>query len=253
MSKENEELDLQRVVDAYLRQERDEERRERRGWYVSDLGQCLKGVYLQRLEGPPAYDDRRLRLFSVGNIFHHWLVGKIKSTGYEVLAEERMESEEHHLSGRADLIINHGERTTLYELKTMHSRGFWYRQRSGGLALPHHEMQVTAYMWFLKERFPNLQGRIWYVIKDDLAVLTVPVRYREETVTEIKRQLDVLNRAWESEVAPEPAEDLVYDEQMGRWVVNWQAKYCPTHDRCTGDVDWLPKAERKVRELNKKL
>lgn len=257
MNKENQEskeLDLQQVIDSYLRKEREErDQRERKGWYASELGQCLQGVYRQRLEGPPEYDERRLRLFSVGNIFHHWLVEKIRHAGHEILAEERVESPEYHLSGRADLLIKGSERTTLYELKTMHSQGFWYRQKSGGLALPHHELQVTAYMWLLRERFPDLRARLWYISKDDLAVLSVPVAYREETVAAVKRELEILNEAWDSGEPPAAAETLAFDEIRGRWGVNWQAKYCPTHDQCTGDPEWLSKAEKQVKELNKKL
>lgn len=197
----NKELDLQQIVNAHLRNER-EERRERHGWYASELGQCPSGVYLQRLDGPPEYDDRKLRLFSVGNVFHEWLVDKVKRAGCDVLTEERVESQEYHFSGRADLLITGEERTMLYEIKTMHSQGFWYRQKSGGLALPHHELQVTAYMWLLQERFPNLEARICYVSKDDLAVLTVPVEYLEENVEEVKRQLSVLNEAWEKQMPP---------------------------------------------------
>ena len=144
------------------------------------------------------------------------------------------------------------DHTTLYEIKTMHSQGFWYRQKSGFVALPHHELQVTAYMWLLQERFPNLDARICYVSKDDLAVLTVPVEYREENVKEIKRQLGVLNEAWENQTPPEPAKAVVLDWDKAKWVVNWQAKYCPLHERCTGDPDWLAKAEKRVKELNKK-
>lgn len=253
----NRELDLQQIIDDHLRRERKEREESgehvRNGWYATDLGQCLAGVYRQRLEGPPEYDERRLRLFSVGNIFHHWLVDKVKAAGFEALTEERVESPKYHLSGRPDLLITDGGKATLYEIKTMHSQGFWRRQRSGGLALPHHELQVTAYMWLLKDHYPKLDAHICYVSKDDLAVMTIPVKYREETVTEVKRQLDVLNRAWESRIPPEPAEAVVFDEELGRWVVNWQARYCPTHDRCTGDPDWLGKAQRQVKELNNKL
>jgi CRISPR/Cas system-associated exonuclease Cas4 (RecB family) len=214
----NQELDLQQIVNASLRLEREAQKEEhqRQGWYATDLGQCLGGIYRQRLEGPPEYDDRRLRLFSVGNIFHDWLVGRVKEAGYEALTEERMESPEYHLSGRADLIVTGGDHSLLYEIKTMHSQGFWWRQRTGGLALPHHELQTTAYMWMLKDKYPNLEGRICYVSKDDLAVLTAPVEYREERVEEVKRQLTTLNQAWESQTPPEPAEDIVFDAKIGR-------------------------------------
>jgi CRISPR/Cas system-associated exonuclease Cas4 (RecB family) len=250
----NKELDLQHIVNTSLRQERETEREQhqRQGWYATDLGQCLGGVYRQRLEGPPQYDERRLRLFSVGNIFHHWLVDKVKTAGYEVLTEERMESPEYHISGRADLLISNGDSTTLYEIKSMHSQGFWWRQKSGGLALPHHELQVTAYMWMLRDRYPDLDARICYVSKDDLAVMTIPVKYREERVSEVQRQLGILNEAWEKQEPPEPAQAVVCDSVTGKWTVNWMAKYCPTHDQCTGDPDWLAKAEKQVRERNKK-
>lgn len=250
------EMDLQQIVDEHLRQERRQREESgehvRQGWYASDLGQCLAGVYRQRLEGPPQFDERRLRLFSVGNIFHQWLVERVRASGYEMLAEERLESPEYHFSGRADLLVKDEERTILYEIKTMHSQGFWYRQRSGGLALPHHELQLTSYMWLLRDRYPGLEARLCYVSKDDLAVLTAPVPFREATLAEVKRQLTVLNHAWESMLPPEPAAAVVYDQEAGRWTVNWQAKYCPSHDRCAGDPDWLGKAEKKVKELNYK-
>jgi CRISPR/Cas system-associated exonuclease Cas4 (RecB family) len=250
------ELDLQQIIDGHLRQERAEQEASgehiRKGWYATDLGLCPGGIYRQRLEGPPTYDERRLRLFSVGNIFHRWLLDKVRDAGYQALTEERIEMPEHHLSGRADLLITHNDSTTLYEIKTMHSQGFWYRQKSGGLALPHHELQVTSYMWMLKDKYPDMEARICYVSKDDLAVLTAPVIYREETVNEVKRQLAVLNQAWESHIPPEPSPSIIYDDMLGRWIVNWQAKYCNSHDKCAGDPEWLPKAEKQVKELNKK-
>ena len=179
-------------------------------------------------------------------------MNKVKEAGYEALTEERVESPEHHFSGRADLIVTGDDKSVLYEIKTMHSQGFWYRQKSGGLALPHHELQVTSYMWMLKDRYPDLEARICYVSKDDLAVLTAPVTYREETVNEVKRQLAVLNQAWESHIPPEPVPAIIYDEMLGKWVVNWQAKYCNSHDKCAGDPEWLPQAEKQVKDLNKK-
>lgn len=245
------ELDLQHIINAHLREEQ-KERRERRGWYVTDLGQCPKGIYLQRLEGAPEYDDRRLRLFSVGSIFQEWLVDKVKRAGYEVVTEERTEAPQFHLSGRADLLIRGEDKTLLYEIKTMHSRGFWYREKGGRLALPHHELQVTAYLWLLKEKYPGIEGRLCYVSKDDLAVMTVEVPYREKLVEEIKEQLHVLNEAWESQEPPSAALEVVFDEGQGKWAVNWQGRYCALHERCTGDPDWLAKAEKKVRGLNKK-
>jgi CRISPR/Cas system-associated exonuclease Cas4 (RecB family) len=250
----NKELDLQYIVNTSLRQEREAQKEEhqRQGWYATDLGQCPGGIYRQRLEGPPEYDDRRLRLFSVGNIFHHWLVNKVKEAGYEALTEERLESSEYHLSGRADLIVTDGDHSVLYEIKTMHSQGFWYRQKSGGLALPHHELQTTAYMWMLRERYPDLRAFICYVSKDDLSVLTAPVEYKEENVEEVKRQLAALNAAWEKQEPPEPAAAVVFDANLAKWVVNWQAKYCSAHDQCTGDPEWLPKAEAQVKALNKR-
>jgi CRISPR/Cas system-associated exonuclease Cas4 (RecB family) len=248
----NKELDLQHIVNTSLRQEREAEREQhqRQGWYATDLGQCLGGIYRQRLEGPPEYDDRRLRLFSVGNIFHSWLVNKVKEAGYQALTEERVESPEHHFSGRADLIVVGDDKSVLYEIKTMHSQGFWYRQKAGGLALPHHELQTTAYMWLLRDRFPDMEANICYVSKDDLSVLTAPVEYKEENVAEVKRQLSALNQAWEAQTPPEPAPAVIFDNSLGKWVVNWQAKYCNSHDQCTGDPEWLSKAEKEVKALN---
>lgn len=247
----NKELDLTRIVTAALQRER-ENRHERQGWYASDLGRCLRGVYLERLVGPPAYDERRLRLFAVGNLFHQWLLERVQETGERVLTEERVEAPAYHFSGRADLLLLGEEETRLYEIKTMHSRGFWHRQKSGELVLPQHRLQVNAYLWLLRERFPNLQGYLCYVSKDDLAVLTVPVPYREEDVAEVQRQLAVLNTAWAQQVPPPPAEAVVFDAASGRWAVNWQASYCPFHARCTGDPDWLAKAEREASARNRK-
>ncbi len=60
---------------------------------------------------------------------------KVKRAGYEVVTEERMEAPQFHVSGRADLLIKGADKTILYEIKTMHSRGFWYREKGGRLAL----------------------------------------------------------------------------------------------------------------------
>jgi CRISPR/Cas system-associated exonuclease Cas4 (RecB family) len=213
------ELDLQLIVDAHLREER-KERKERRGWYVSELGQCQRGVYLQRLEGAPEPDARKLRLFAVGYVFQEWLVDKVKRAGCEVETEVRVEAPDLHVSGRADLLIKGEDRTLLYEIKTMNSQGFHWRERSGNLALPHHELQVMTYLWLLREKYPNLEARLCYVSKDDLAVLSVDVPYREERVARIKEELEVMNRAWETGMPPPPAPAVVFDAERGSWTVN---------------------------------
>ena len=79
------ELNLQRMINAYLREER-KEKRQRRGWYVTDLGQRSSGIYLQRVEGTPGYDGGWLRIFSVGNKSQERLVDKAKRAAYQVLA-----------------------------------------------------------------------------------------------------------------------------------------------------------------------
>ncbi|MDP2728670.1 MAG: hypothetical protein Q8P59_14170, partial [Dehalococcoidia bacterium] len=80
-----------------------------------------------------------------------------------------------------------------------------------------------------------------------------PVRHSEQNIEEVKRQLNTLNHAWERQAPPEAAEDIGFDANKGKWVLNWQAKYCPVHQRCTGDPDWMAKAEKRVRQLNKTI
>lgn len=236
-----------------------EEQHPKDGWWVTDLSKCLRGVYYQRLGYEPdtPVSPRVKRIFKVGNIFEEWITNALKQReDLEITAQEPLTLPEKHLTGRLDFtFVNpQNKKVEIVELKTMHSNGFWYRKKQGFTALPQHIEQVTLYqyLWGLKHKVdPNtIAGRVLYISKDDLTIMECGVPFNQKVLDEAMRKLDILEKAWKEKKPPEPAPNIIYDETKRKWVVNWVAKYCPYHKRCTNDVNWLEKAQQEVRNKN---
>ena|SRR3990167_10916610 len=192
------------------------EKKEQKSWHPSALGQCLTGVYLQRAGIPPdeEFDERTLRVFSVGKHFEDWLISLIKETDAEVETQVRIEWPEMDVTGYCDAVIN----GTPYEFKSKHSKAFWYMEREGAPPLQ-NRMQLWLYLKVLDKE----TGRLCFVSKDDLTIAEYIV-LRDDTELEEKvvNELSILNKAWKEKLPPPVTYKLD----------SWQAKYCRWHLKC---------------------
>lgn len=252
-------ISIQKIIAEELAKE---EKHPKDNWWVTDLSKCLRGVYYERqgLEPDTPITDRVRRVFKVGKVFEDWITTTLeRREDLQLIPQEKLALPEKHLTGRLDLALidNDSKKVVIVELKTMHSNGFWYREKEGFTALPHHKEQLMLYMYLygLKHKIDprEIVGIVGYVSKDDLTMMEIITSYQEDIVKEALRKLDILEEAWAKQEPPLFAEDIAFDKVKGKWIVNWTAKYCNYHKRCTGDDDWLTKAEARARELNKTL
>src|SRR3990167_2316548 len=222
---------IQKIINDKLAN--DNENREHKdivSWHCSKIGTCRTGIYLERLGLPPdePFDARTLRLFSAGSMFENWIVDVVKAEGITLETQVRVEDRKLGFSGYADAVVSHEGQKILYEVKSKHSKSFWYMEKQGQGASEHHKMQTWLYLYNL-----NLpEGRILYISRDDLAVLEYPV-YLDDIGLKMKvmKELEILNLAWEKQLPP-PVPSWDKAEQ-------WKSKYCNYHKKCTSQPTYL--------------
>ena len=201
---------LEDIISKSLRNKR--EKKEQKSWYASSLGSCLRGQYFQRLGIEPDKEitDRELRIFSVGNQMEDWLIGLLE--GKKIETQQRLYSEKWNISGRPDLVMD----GRVYEIKTKHSRAFWYMQKEGK-PMHQHELQL----WFYLKMLDLPEGNIVYLSKDDLSIAEFVVKKdNKQLEEEVVKELTLLNKAWENKdpsILPLPKS------------TEWQSKYCKYH------------------------
>lgn len=233
---------IQQLLNQRLK--REENRKPQTTWHSSSLGSCLCGTYLARLGAKPdkEIDDRTLRVFKVGNIMEDFIIDTLKTLeDYEIETQNRFENTKFNLSGKFDLKIKNKQtgKELIYEIKSKHSRSFWYMNDKGQGAQLSHKMQLWTYL----EANKIEEGRILYVSKDDLSLLEYPIFLNDVFLKElVEDQLEILNEAWLKQVAPKPA-------PQGTWM----ADYCNYHEQCLKQEKYLEKEPKFYQLEAKKL
>ena len=231
----------------------------KKSWWATDLNSCLRGAFYRRKGLPPTsiIPPDRMGIMEVGKIVEGWIVDKVKQSGKLVAEQLRVEAPEYEASGKVDLILDEGGRPVLYEIKSTNSFSFKYKVKNK-TPQPQHKLQTLFYLWRLRNcghpeithvNFSNLEGRIVYVSRDDLNRLIIPIDYSENAIKPIIEQLEILNSAWKKDELPPVPEPVVFDEERGKWIVNWVCDFCAYHELCAGR-DWRAKAEQEVKERN---
>lgn len=219
---------IQSILNSQLNIKR--EKKEINSWYVSGLGSCITGRYLERLGKKPDidFDARTLRVFSCGKIFENWLIDLIKEEReLKFETQGRVESKEYNLTGYWDLKVIVNNKPIIYEIKSKHSKAFWYMDKKKEGANLQHQMQLWSYLWLSGID----EGRIIYLSKDDLSILEYPIYRNDEKLKElVLNELELLNHAWKEKnpiILPLP------DKK------SWQAKYCRFHKQCIKIASYL--------------
>jgi len=238
----------QDIINDQLKKE-DEERlgqeKEITSWHCSGFGSCLTGRYLARLGVSPdeGFDQRTLRVFSVGTMFEDWALDKaekgLSDAQISLTRQVRVEDKELGVSGYVDAIFELPDGTKIpYELKSKQSKAFWYMDKKGEGAMLQHRMQTWLYLLMLKQP----EGRILYISKDDQAILEYPVflddqKLAEDTFTE----LYILNEAMRKGLPPPPVTDPK----------DWRHKYCRWHKKCMAQPKYLNLDPQTVKDAVK--
>lgn len=231
----------------------------KKSWWATDLNSCLRGAFYRRKGLPPisAISPDRMGIMEVGKIVEEWIVNKVKQSGNLVAEQLRIEAPEFEASGKVDLILNEGGRPILYEIKSTNSYSFKYKLKNRD-PQPQHKLQTLFYLWRLRKtghselsevNFSNIEGRIIYVSRDDLNRLIIPVNYSDIEIKPVIEQLQILNDSWKKDELPPVPEQIIYDEERGKWGINWVCNFCAYHELCAGR-NWRAKAEQEVKERN---
>ncbi|MBU2082100.1 CRISPR-associated protein Cas4 [Patescibacteria group bacterium] len=234
----------------------------KKSWWATDLNSCLRGVFYRRKGLPPTstIPPDRMGIMEVGKIVEEWIVNKVKQSGNLIAEQLRIEAPEYEASGKVDLILNEGGKPVLYEIKSTNSFSFKYKLKNRQ-PQPQHKLQTLFYLWRLRNYghqdcpevdFSNLQGRLIYVSRDDLNRLIIPLDYSEVAIKPIIDQLEILNTSWKMDELPPVPEPVVFDEEKGKWIINFVCDFCAYHELCAGR-DWRAKAEQEVKERNATL
>lgn len=211
-------MNIQTLIDEGLNQKREEKGKvyEQTSWHPSSLGSCLCGVYLQRIGEEPVedFDARILRVFEMGNLIEEFVLDQIEAAGHELDRQTRVKDQELDISGKVDGVFK--ETGYPIEIKSCNSRKFtWMRKQKG--PDHHHKMQLWIYLYLLQRD----KGTLVYVSKDDLRIGQYDVYLNTPDLKkEVLKELDILKRAWEQKLPPEPRTE------------GWQAKYCRFHKKC---------------------
>ena len=242
----------QAINDSVMPKEGD--KHPKNSWYPTDMGKCLRGVYLAR-KGVEAYrevDVRMQRVFQCGHMFEAFVIAKVKEhadkNNYTIESQKRILIPELDVTGYLDLKVTTPKESIIYDVKTKNSNAFWYMNKYNKGPDRHYLEQVWTYL-----KAENVQrGAVFYVSKDDLTLLEYPVRLDDETLaTSVMGQLKLLNDCWKNDVLPPMAENIVIGDD-GKPTLNWQARYCNWHATCTGDIDWEKKAKAEVLRMKGK-
>lgn len=177
----------QKINEALLKEQEDRKSRVRSGkWKPSLLGRCYRAHYWARANEPESNPPnvRTLRVFAAGKLFHDFVQGFLPPTEVEVKVEDD------NVMGYADVV---GEET-VYDIKSQHSKAFWYSKREGYDIKKEkytNWLQVMLYAKMLGKKF----GCLMFVSKDDLCIeeyLDVLDNWEDE----LARELDTLNGFW---------------------------------------------------------
>ena len=210
-------ISIQEIIDEEIKRKREgRESKKQTSWHASSIGNCLRGQYIKRLGilPEPEMDARKLRVFDVGNQMENWVVELFRGKFPGAQTQVRIEDKKLNISGYADIVNG-----SVYEIKTKHSKAFWYMQKEGK-AMRHHEYQVWLYLRVLN--IPN--GIICYLSKDDMTTAEYIVELsNKELEREVLKRIGLLNVAWKDQ----NINLLPLQEDT-----DWTAKYCDYHQYC---------------------
>ena len=216
-------INIQELINKTLRDKNDQkEKKDQTTWHISQLGNCLRGQYFSRLGVEPdkKIDDRVLRVFDIGNRTEEWIVDLIKQQKeVKIETQVRVFDKKLNISGYIDLVLEQNGKKIVYEIKSKHSKSFWYMREQGAQLT--HKYQIIMYCDLLGVK----TGQLVYVSKDDLSIMEFGFQMDSEAVENIRKQvlerIALLNEAWKKK---DPSILPLPDKS------DWQSKYCDFHE-----------------------
>jgi hypothetical protein len=198
----------------------------------SDAGRCHLMRYWKR-QGKQAdgFDERTLRVFEVGHLFHAWVQNILGQRG--VLIDAELEVEDKHRRGHLDAIVDTPAGLILYDFKTVHSRKFHWNRKDGKPIDRHYAMQAMTYAMMLPIGVADI--RIAYISKDDLCIEEASVFDVDNIIDATRWDWLSLITCWDAQTEPNPNP------------MTWECGYCIYGTECEHG-----KKVRAIKKVSKK-
>lgn len=224
--------------------------------HASSLTKCLRGVVFEMLGEKPdnEIDARKLGVFKAGHLFEDFIIEALGDRVKHRQREYVYQYKNLTLVGRSDYTIDDNGIMRVGENKSVHAQSFHHRHREGTLIAWHNQIQLQIYLWLERELFNNeWEGVFSYVSKDDVTIVSAPIRYNPEIIEQIvKPTLDLLAEAYEKRdpnLVPVP-EMVIWNKSNERFERNWLCTYCDHHEKCVSK-DWSGEAMALITAKNK--
>ena len=216
---------IQQRIDEVLAEEQQRSlTRIRSGkWSPSSFGGCIRKQYWNRKNEPKTNppDERRLRVFKAGSMFHEFVQTIIKESCQEAEVEVKVETD--NVLGFADMVLP----DEVVEIKSQHSRAFWWMGKSDKPIIDEkrdHVLQASFYAITLGKEWV----RLVYVSKDDLCVSEFKLKVTPEIKKLVEFELKTLDELWSVGYLP-PAIPRLYFDKNGN---SKECEYCGWKTKC---------------------
>lgn len=221
MTNENKSLTL--LIDEHLKREQEEHSKRERSGKISPsfMGRCYRASMWNRANKPQSNppDARTLRIFKCGNLFHSFaqqLLANVESIKSEVNVDKE------DVYGYADIVSV--DKKTVWDIKTVHSKAFWWMNRDNFDVVKDKEqniLQLMTYVYLL-----GLEtGVLVFISKDDMCTSEYAFHINNWK-DKVELELNTLKTKWieyNNGVLP-PPEPRAYGGKEGN--------YCPYRTTC---------------------
>lgn len=217
---------IQSLIDEALKTESGKERKRSGKFSPSQFGKCYRAQVWNR-SGEPKTDEpeeRVLRVFKAGNLFHNFVQGVIKEENPSIETEVMVSEDD--IVGFADIV--NGDSVT--DLKTVHSMAFHWMTKEGDISESKKPniLQVAYYARMLgKKKFS-----LCYISKDDLCIQEYAFILNSKWDFELDHELAAIRMAWKlfTEKGILPADEpRAYKDKKGNFR---ECSYCSWATRC---------------------
>ena len=209
-----------RINEHLLREQEERKNRQRSGKFnPSSFGRCYRAQIWNRANEPvtDAPDERSLRIFRAGQLFHDFVQSFIPDNQIEVEVETK------NVKGFADIV----SKDCVYDIKSQHSRAFWWMKH------PSYDIKKEKYNNWLQVAFYAIRLKkpkmsLVFISKDDLCV----EEYIEQTKNwdkPLRNELRSLNRYWMNF-----QKDKRLPVAKPRAYGGKECKYCSFKTKCEG-------------------
>jgi len=226
-------ISIENLVNQYLEKENIKQKEEHSQYSglisASSLGQCYRRIFytIQKIEPTNPPDERSLRVFACGNVFHKFVQDIV---GQKETIEVEKQFKDDVVSVRADIVTKDG----VYELKSQHSKSFWYmdKELKANKKITEFKPDNCLQVGLCAMCFKKENACLVYISKDDLCIRQFNLKTKDleplvtKEVDAIKNILKVGNLP-----PPEPrlygGNECIKKDKKGN--VSWT---CQFYDRC---------------------